>query len=212
MYKKLRLLVDRGCIFIGHGLSKDFRIISEPFFLRLTFTETTHSLDIYVPPEQVYDTVDLYFLKERQRRLSLRFLSWFVLHENIQTDTHDSIEDARSALMLYKAYEDLEEQGIVDEKLDELYREGRKHVRLHFYNARPAVDIMQNWKPPGLLRTEPASSAIPPPEQSATQPNALPIMRSSMTPAPFVPSGFQGGAFAGFQQSGSSSRSHWRPR
>jgi PAB-dependent poly(A)-specific ribonuclease subunit 2 len=27
-YKKLRLLVDLGCIFIGHGLSKDFRIIS----------------------------------------------------------------------------------------------------------------------------------------------------------------------------------------
>lgn len=30
VYKKLRLLVDLGCIFIGHGLSKDFRIISEP--------------------------------------------------------------------------------------------------------------------------------------------------------------------------------------
>lgn len=29
VYKKLRLLVDRGCIFIGHGLSKDFRIISQ---------------------------------------------------------------------------------------------------------------------------------------------------------------------------------------
>ena len=28
VYKKLRLLVDSGCIFIGHGLSKDFRIIS----------------------------------------------------------------------------------------------------------------------------------------------------------------------------------------
>ena len=28
-YKKLRLLVDLGCIFIGHGLAKDFRIISE---------------------------------------------------------------------------------------------------------------------------------------------------------------------------------------
>lgn len=27
-YKKLRLLVDLGCTFIGHGLSKDFRIIS----------------------------------------------------------------------------------------------------------------------------------------------------------------------------------------
>jgi PAB-dependent poly(A)-specific ribonuclease subunit 2 len=30
VYKKLRLLVDQGCIFIGHGLSKDFRIISKP--------------------------------------------------------------------------------------------------------------------------------------------------------------------------------------
>jgi PAB-dependent poly(A)-specific ribonuclease subunit 2 len=28
-YKKLRLLVDLGCIFIGHGLNKDFRIISK---------------------------------------------------------------------------------------------------------------------------------------------------------------------------------------
>lgn len=27
-YKKLRLLVDLGCVFIGHGLAKDFRIIS----------------------------------------------------------------------------------------------------------------------------------------------------------------------------------------
>jgi hypothetical protein len=84
--------------------------------------------DIYVPPEQVIDTVDLYFLKSRQRRLSLRFLSWFVLHENIQTDTHDSIEDARSALNLYKAYHDLEEQGLFDQKLEEIYKEGKAYV------------------------------------------------------------------------------------
>ncbi len=174
-------------------------------------TEIAPSLDIYVPLEQVYDTVDLYFLRERQRHLSLRFLSWFVLHENIQTDMHDSIEDARSALVLYKAYEDLEEQGIVDEKLGELYRKGRKHVRFHLYAHDLSVHIVQNWKPPAPPKTEPASPTVPPPAQTATQPNALPIMRSSMIPAPFVPSGFQGGAFARFQQSGLSSRSHWRP-
>jgi len=92
-------------------------------------------VDIYVPPERVIDTVDLYFLRERQRRLSLRFLSWFVLHENIQTDTHDSIEDARSALMLYTAYEDFDAHGILDEKLDELYREGRKSVGSPSYRS-----------------------------------------------------------------------------
>jgi hypothetical protein len=84
----------------------------------------------------VIDTVDLYFLRERQRRLSLRFLSWFVLHQNIQTDTHDSIEDARSALMLYTAYQDFEDHGILDEKLDELYREGRKQVGSHSHRLR----------------------------------------------------------------------------
>ncbi|KAF8628478.1 hypothetical protein AX15_003989 [Amanita polypyramis BW_CC] len=110
VYKKLRLLVDLGCIFIGHGLSKDFRIIN-----------------IFVPPEQVIDTVDLYYLKSRQRRLSLRFLSWFVLNEHIQTDTHDSVEDARSALNLYKAYTKFEEQGVFDQKLEEIYKEGKQY-------------------------------------------------------------------------------------
>jgi len=69
-------------------------------------------------------------LKARQRRLSLRFLSWYILGEHIQTDTHDSIEDARSALRLYNAYQEFEEQGIFDQKLDEIYREGRQVVRI----------------------------------------------------------------------------------
>jgi PAB-dependent poly(A)-specific ribonuclease subunit 2 len=108
VYKKLRYLIDCGCIFIGHGLSKDFRIIN-----------------IFVPPEQVIDTVDLYFIKNRHRRLSLRFLSWYVLGEHIQTETHDSIEDARSALRLYDAYQEFEEKGVFDQKLEEIYKEGR---------------------------------------------------------------------------------------
>ncbi|KAG8722933.1 poly(A)-specific ribonuclease [Ceratobasidium sp. 394] len=115
-YKKLRLLIDLGCIFIGHGLSKDFRIIN-----------------IAVPKEQVLDTVDIYFLKERQRRIGLRFLSWYLLRQTIQIDTHNSIEDARAALLLYKLYIKLEEERQFDETLDEVYREGRK----------------LNWKTPG---------------------------------------------------------------
>ena len=87
--------------------------------------------------------MDLYFLRNRQRRLSLRFLSWFVLGENIQTETHDSIEDARSALKLYKAYHVFEERGVFDEKLEELYRAGKQYVRDLFsqvFAARTLTD------------------------------------------------------------------------
>ena len=134
VYKKLRLLVDSGCIFIGHGLSKDFRIISASFLWSapdaMADSHSILSIDIFVPPEQVIDTVDLYYLENRQRRLSLRFLTWFVLKENIQTETHDSIEDALSALKLYKVHLQLEAEGTFDDKLDELCREGRQYVCL----------------------------------------------------------------------------------
>jgi len=89
---------------------------------------TEATTDIFVPPEQVIDTVDLYFIRARQRRLSLRFLTWYILKEDIQQDTHDSIEDARSALLLYKMYQKFEEEHIFDEKLEELYRVGKEYV------------------------------------------------------------------------------------
>jgi hypothetical protein len=41
---------------------------------------------------------------------------------------HDSVEDARSALRLYKAFQEFESAGIFDRKLEELYKEGRKYV------------------------------------------------------------------------------------
>ncbi|KAI8612159.1 ubiquitin carboxyl-terminal hydrolase-domain-containing protein, partial [Chytriomyces sp. MP71] len=108
-YQKLRYLVDCGCVFVGHGLKKDFRTIN-----------------IIIPPEQIIDTVDIYFIKERQRKLSLRFLAWSVLRQEIQQDTHDSIEDARTALLLYKRYLELSRQGIFQQVLEDVYEEGKQ--------------------------------------------------------------------------------------
>jgi PAB-dependent poly(A)-specific ribonuclease subunit 2 len=106
-YKKLWLLLNLGCVFVGHGLIKDFRTIN-----------------IHVPKTQVIDTVELFYIKSRQRKLSLRFLAWLLLKEDIQTDMHDSIEDARTALKLWRKYEEYKEEGILEEKLDWIYRKG----------------------------------------------------------------------------------------
>ena len=133
-YKKLRMLVDMGCRFIGHGLAKDFRTIN-----------------IFVPPQQVVDTVTLYHSPVHQRNLSLRFLAWFLLKQDIQSgavvraeddsskelvEGHDSIQDADAALKLYRRYEIFQRDDRLEDVLEDLYEVG------------PRV----NWRPP--VRTD----------------------------------------------------------
>lgn len=108
-YKKLWLLLNLGAVFIGHGLPKDFRTIN-----------------IHVPKRQVLDTVDLFYIKSRGRKLSLRFLAWYLLKEEIQLEEHDSIEDARTALRLWRKYEEFVDAGVVGRMVEECYRVGRE--------------------------------------------------------------------------------------
>ena len=61
------------------------------------------------------------------RFFSLRFLSAYLLRQDIQAETHDSIEDARAALDLYKLYLRLLESGDLKAKIQEMYDWGRIH-------------------------------------------------------------------------------------
>ena len=122
-YKKLWLLLNLGCIFVGHGLASDFR-----------------KVNMQVPKTQTVDTQYLYLAPGRNRRFSLRYLAWAVFREYIQEETferdspggHDSIEDARMALRLWRKFQEYEDAGIVEPMIEEIYRRGAKY----------------SWKPP----------------------------------------------------------------
>jgi PAB-dependent poly(A)-specific ribonuclease subunit 2 len=120
-YLKLRYLVDRGCKFVGHGLKKDFRTIN-----------------LIVPKDQLIDTVELFHLK-RQRKISLKFLASFLLGLEIQTKTHDSIEDANTALMLYHRYIELVREDAFDDVLNDIYSVGRSKQWRYEALGSPAV-------------------------------------------------------------------------
>ncbi len=108
-YKKLWLLLNLGCIFVGHGLGNDFR-----------------EINMHVPEEQINDTVDLFLHRDNQRRLRLAVLAEHLLGEEVQTGNHDSIEDARTALRIWRKYQEFEEAGIVERMINRVYREAKK--------------------------------------------------------------------------------------
>lgn len=166
-YKKLWLLLNLGCIFVGHGLASDFR-----------------KINIQVPKSQTVDTQYLFFHPSKNRRLSLRYLAWAVFKEYIQeeptSDTvqgHDSIEDARMALRLWKKFQEYEDAGIVAQMLEEIFREGSKLG----FRPPPKTATVTVLSRPGTAVTMQNNSGRNTP--STPDPGAAPAAATAATPA-----------------------------
>ncbi|KAL6449506.1 PAN2 PAN2-PAN3 deadenylation complex catalytic subunit PAN2 [Candida maltosa Xu316] len=108
-YRKLWLLLNLGVVFVGHGLYNDFRTIN-----------------LQVPQEQIRDTAIIYYKSDFKRQLSLKFLAYVMLKEKVQSGNHDSIEDANTALLLYKKYRDYSNTGDFEDRLNYIYKEGQQ--------------------------------------------------------------------------------------
>jgi PAB-dependent poly(A)-specific ribonuclease subunit 2 len=95
-----------------------------------------------VEPSKVRDTVELFCPTPAHRRLRLRFLASYLLGLSIQGSEasaaagagaaaaaagHDSVEDARTALRLYREWERLRDCGQLDAKIEEMYAWGKMH-------------------------------------------------------------------------------------
>ena len=122
--------MDTGCIFIGHGLKNDFKVInlvvpidqvidtgkisdcSLSYFLLLTYSSLPLKVHLYHLPHN--------------RMVSLKFLAYHFLGKKIQGVTHDSIEDAVTALQLYKKYLQIKTQDRLIESLNALYDRGKE--------------------------------------------------------------------------------------
>uniref|UniRef100_A0A0K0F609 Exonuclease domain-containing protein n=1 Tax=Strongyloides venezuelensis TaxID=75913 RepID=A0A0K0F609_STRVS len=101
-YMKILYLVEHSFHFIGHGLCNDFNV-----------------LNIWVNEIQYSDTVKLCRLQLKPM-LPLKKLAFKFLDKVVQKDTHDSIEDAKTALQVYRKYETLKEHEI-NEYLNDIY-------------------------------------------------------------------------------------------
>ncbi len=58
--------------------------------------------------------------------MGLRFLAAHVLGLRVQEDTHDSIEDARTALALLNEHRALQQRGTLKQTIDRLYDVGQQ--------------------------------------------------------------------------------------
>jgi len=156
-YKKLWILLNLGCKFLGHGLKQDFRVAN-----------------IHVPKAQIIDTINFFQHPTVPRKPSLAFLAYCLLKEEIQVETHDSIEDARTALKLYRKYLEFQDAGILEMMVQDVYKQGRD-MGFKPPPAKKDGHLVERTETPPIPPGTPGPGAVAVVPQGPTTPVRRPI-------------------------------------
>ena len=141
-YSRLRRLVDRGCVFVGHGRRdvEGFTCSGQglPHHQHpgASWTDRGYSRHLLLAVETRLVVID-----RRNRRLSLKYLAKVVLKKNIQEGNHDSHEDARAALELYYKHLELVKEGKWEETLKRVYEVGKHCNYYGFSSTSPSAQM-----------------------------------------------------------------------
>lgn len=146
-YLKLLFLLQRGVQFVGHGLKKDFRVINifvctsivcillvmcAAFTSGSRLPGSGHSGAVPSPKAEIYLTQVSCLVLSQSVHHAIHHLyafssSTILLAElHVQDGAHDSAEDAKTALQLYRCYQRLQMEARLQDSLGQLYETGRR--------------------------------------------------------------------------------------
>jgi hypothetical protein len=154
-YLKLRYLADAGCVFVGHGLKADFRMTG----LSVAPAQVRDTVELFCPTPG-HRRLRLRFLASYLLGLSIQgsegafgagaaaalgagagagalgaLGAGAAAAASLAAAGHDSVEDARTALKLYREWQRLRDAGQLEAKIEEMYAWGKAHG----WDSGPAV-------------------------------------------------------------------------
>ena len=164
VYLKMRALVDAGVMFVGHGLQQDFRVCN-----------------IQVPPSQIIDTLDL-FTNDTGKKMALKVLATHFLGESVQEGEHDSIEDARTALRLYRKYQELTASGEFEEAINSVISgRGLPSHLVKGSQARAPLSSVGDTSPARTVSGTPTPASLQQPRRQENDVITPPTMTTAAT-------------------------------
>ena len=87
-------------------------------------------------------------------------MAWYLLKEDIQLGTHDSIEDARTALRLYGKFEEYRDAAVLETILLDIYKTGREMNYKAPARVKEGGEVLLRSETPEILEAKEGAGSV----------------------------------------------------